>query len=342
MYISIQTIDMTITKTSFGFTASGEEIFKFILENPLGLRVEVLTYGATIQKLYVPNETAGTVDVVLGFDTLQEYEAPHPYLGSFIGRNANRLKKEVVIEGKKIALSVNEGENQLHGGIKGFDKRVWDAVMKDDSLELSLDSEDGDQGFPGNLKVKITFKLVGLRLEMQLSATTDQPTIANFTRHDYFNLCSGVKKAVVHHKLQIHGASYTELDGNMITTGHLLPVAGTPYDFTEVKAVGDADEGFDLNYALDKTSNKLRLAAQVWAPDSDITLKVHCTQPGLQFFSAKSIMLASGKKGYLALESPGLCLEPQYFPNSPSHSHFPSTILLPSEVYEEQIVYDFE
>ncbi|WP_298329904.1 aldose epimerase family protein [uncultured Dokdonia sp.] len=333
---------MTITKTAFGFTASGEEIFKFTLENKCGLRAEVLTYGATIQKLCVPNGVGGAVDVVLGFDTLQEYEGNHPYVGSFIGRNANRLKKEVVVAGKKIVLAVNEGENQLHGGVKGFDKRVWDAVIKDESLEFSLDSKDGDQGFPGNLKVKTTFKLEGLKLKMEVSATTDQPTIANFTRHDYFNLCSGVKKAVVSHKLQVHAGSYTELDGNMITTGRLVPVAGTLYDFTEVRVVGDADDGFDLNYVLDNAPSKLRLAAQVWAPDSDITLKVYCTQPGLQFFSAKSIMLASGKEDYEPVESPGLCLEPQYFPNSPSHSHFPSTILLPSEVYEEQMVYDFE
>ncbi|WP_405251589.1 aldose epimerase family protein [Dokdonia sp. Asnod3-C12] len=332
---------MTITKTTFGFTSSGEEIFKFILKNHRGLQVEVLTYGATIQKLYVPNGDGGVVDVVLGFDTLPEYEAAHPYIGSFIGRNANRLKKEVVIAGEKIALTVNEGESQLHGGIKGFDKRVWDAAIVDDSLVLSLYSKDGDEGFPGNLKVQTTFKLVDLRLEMQLSATTDQPTIVNFTRHDYFNLCSGVKNSVVSHKLQVHAGSYTELDGNMITTGRLVPVAGTLYDFTEVRVVGDADEGFDLNYVLDKTSNKLKLAAQVWAPDSDITLKVYCTQPGLQFFSAKSILLASGKEDYEHVGSPGLCLEPQYFPNSPSHSHFPSTILLPSEVYEEQVVYDF-
>ena len=333
---------MTITKTTFGFTSSGEEIFKFILKNHRGLQVEVLTYGATIQKLFVPNGDGGVVDVVLGFDTVQEYEAAHPYIGSFIGRNANRLKKEVVIAGKKIALTVNEGESQLHGGIKGFDKRVWDAAIVDDSLVLSLYSKDGDEGFPGNLKVQTTFKLVGLRLEMQLSATTDQPTIANFTRHDYFNLCSGVKNSVVSHKLQVHAGSYTELDGNKITTGHLVPVADTPYDFMEARTIGGYEDGFDLNYALNNTSSELRLAAQVWSPDSDITLKVYCTQPGLQFFSAKSIMLASGKEDYKPVESPGLCLEPQYFPNSPSHSHFPSTILLPSEVYEEQIVYDFE
>jgi len=333
---------MKITQSPFGLTTSGQEIFKFVLENPGKLSVEVLTYGATIQKLYVPNESHEKVDVVLGFETIQEYEAAHPYVGSFIGRNANRLKREVLINGDKVVLPVNEGQNQLHGGVDGFHKRVWNAVVENDSLVLSLYSQDGDEGFPGNLKVQTIFKIVGSRLEMQLKAITDQPTIVNFTRHEYFNLRSGTKKTITDHKLQVHATSFTVLDEDKIATGAFQQVAGTAYDFMSPRVIGDYRKGFDLNYVLDKTAGTLSLAAQAWAPDSAITMKIYCTQPGLQFFSASSVVLASGKNDFKEVVSPGFCLEPQYFPNAPSHSHFPSTVLLPSEVYEEQIVYDFE
>lgn len=333
---------MPITKVLFGITTAGEKVFKFTLSNESGMQVDVLTYGATIQKLVVPRGEEKSVDIVLGFKALAQYEGAHPYIGCFVGRNANRLEGTLSIASKEYELNQNEDFKQLHGGVGGFHRKVWDAQVCGDVLTLSLHSADGEEGFPGNLNVKTTFELVDKRLEMTTTATTDQPTIVNLTRHEYFNLAQGESPHILDHKLQLEASRYTVLDKHQLPTGEIAEVAGTPFDFRKAKRVGDYEQGYDQNFVIDKSTEKLSLAAQLWSPDDRLKMSVFCTQPGLQFFSAKSIGAIDGKYGNIPAGSPGLCLEPQFFPNTPAHAHFPTTTLLPSEVYEEQLVYEFE
>lgn len=331
---------MPIIKEYFGTTRAGTVVDRYTLSNRF-LTVQILTYGASIQKLCVSMRDATMRDVVLGFNDLSGYENEHPFIGCLIGRNANRIQEQITIQGKPYVLPTNEGSNQLHGG-KGFHTKVWQAKIKGNTLVMTYCSKAGEDGYPGTLDVCAYFSLDQKRLCMRMAATTDAPTIVNLTRHDYFNLQRLKSVNILKHFIKIAAMHYTPLTKEMLPTGAIDKVKNTPYDLTVKQPIGAYKEGYDLNYVLDKEDKKLSLAATAWSPSEDLKMEVYCTQPGLQFFSARTVSKMEGKYGNTATGSPGFCLEPQYFPNAPAHTHFPTTVLKEGEFYEEEMVYLFK
>lgn len=334
-----------ITIQPFDTTQDGRSVSLVILKNPSGMEAHFITYGAILQRLIVP-DAGDYTDVVLGYNDLITYENDTYFLGQLIGRNANRIAHaEVVLDGKKVALSANEGTNQLHGGFEGFGKKIWNVAELDDEVVFSYMSKDGEEGFPGNLLTKMFVKLTDANeLVMRLEATTDQETIVNLTRHEYFNLNPNSGKGIAEHTLQINGGGILPKNENNVPTGEVLQIEGTPFDLQKSKALAGSlsklDGGFDHNYVLEKYSDEVPAAILV-APGGSPKLEVHCTQPGLQFYSAAGIGAVPNKYGAIQGPSPALCLEPQYFPDSPNHPNFPSTVLRPDAVYRHEIRYKF-
>ena len=328
----------------------------YTLRNGNGCEARILTYGGIVQSLKVPDKNGNFGDVVLGFDDLDSYIKNNPYFGALIGRYGNRIAKgKFTLDGITCTLATNNPPNNLHGGLLGFDKKVWKAMSlltpDGPALKLSYLSKDGEEGFPGNLDVTATYTLTednGLRLDY--TATTDKDTVCNLTQHSYFNLAG--RGDILNHLVYINADKFTPVDRTLIPTGELRPVAGTPFDFLTPATVGariNSDDeqikfghGFDHNWVLNHPPGKLGLAARVFEPITGRVLEVWTTAPGMQFYTGNFLDgTLAGKGGWVYQFRAGFCFEPQGFPDSPNHPDFPSTALKPGETYQNTIIYKF-
>jgi aldose 1-epimerase len=347
-----------LKKESYGKTADGQEVELYTLSNTNGLETEITTYGGIVVSIKVPDRDGKFDDVVLGFDSLDGYLKGHPFFGALVGRYGNRIgKAKFTLNGKEYKLAVNNGENSLHGGNKGFDKVVWKAkpvTVKDGvALELSYLSKDGEEGFPGNLSVKVTYTLTNTNeLKIDYSATTDQDTIVNLTNHSYFNLAGQGNGDILAHQLQINADRFTPVDAGLIPTGELRSVKATPLDFTQVAAIGarigQDDEqlklgkGYDHNFVLNGKAGTLRLAAKVVEPTTGRVMEVLTTEPGVQLYTANFLDGSlKGKDGKAYGARSAFCLETQHFPDSPNKPDFPTTVLKKGGRYQTTTVFKF-
>lgn len=345
-------------KELFGKLADGTKVHRWSLENG-GTRLKVLSYGGIVQSLELPDRRGRYANVSLGFDTVEDYVASSPYFGALIGRYGNRIDKgKFTLDGKSHQLSVNDGENSLHGGTKGFDKRVWDVESftsgPDVGLVLRYTSADGEMGYPGTLRTKVTYTLTrqgDWRIDYE--ATTDRATVVNLTNHVYWNLTGEGSGSVQDHELRLAASRYTPVDKGLIPTGELAKVAGTPFDFRRTKTVGEDirrehqqllhGQGFDHNWVLDKgITARPEHVATLHDPSSGRTLKVATTEPGLQFYSGNFLDgTLVGTGGRIYRQGDALCLETQHFPDSPNQPEFPSTVLRPGRTYRTTTVHSF-
>ena len=340
-----------ITQSIFGYTKAGEPVTAFRLTNSSGACAVILDYGCILQVLTVPNAQGTFTDVVLGYDTMAEYEENDGYLGAVIGRVANRIgKAEFTLNGKTYKLARNNGENHLHGGIKGFDKYIWAAEVNGNSLELSRISPDGEEGYPGKLSVKVSYLLTeDNEFRIIYEADTDADTILNLTNHSYFNLSGG--GTVLNHELQVFAEMFTENDSGCLPTGALLDTKGTPFDFSQPKTIGrdiEADNeqlrfghGYDHNFVLSDTS-RLKKAAVLHSSETGIVMTTLTTLPGIQAYSSNFLTQRKGKTGSEIDRRYALCLETQIFPNAMACPNFPSPILRAGEHFHTETVYRFE
>jgi len=341
---------MQINKQSFGIAPGGKEIFKYSLRNHTGMEVDIITYGAIITAIRVPDKHHEPGDVVLGFDTLEEYLGDHPYFGAMVGRVCNRVaRSRFELDGKLYQITANEGANQLHGGQKGFDKQVCTAgshkIPDQISLILAYESADGEEGYPGDLMVEVEYALNDQNeLIIACRARTDKATHVNLTNHSYFNLnnCEG---HVLDHELMIDADRITELDQESIPTGKILSVEDTPYDFRLSTPIGQriarVEPGYDINYVLSMNQRELTRVAAVSDPASGRSMEVLTTLPGIQLYTSNHVHGIRGKGGKMYEKHSALCLETQFFPDSPNQGSFPSTVLRPGEEYSVHTIYRF-
>jgi aldose 1-epimerase len=355
--------DKAVVKTA-GFSRApfghvdGKDVFLYRLINAHGVEVRVMSYGATIVSLRVPDRNAQSDEVVLGFDTLDGYLAPEPYFGAVVGRYGNRIAKgQFTLDGTTYRLATNNGPNHLHGGVKGFDKVVWEAEPFDrdgrSGVVFTHLSPAGDEGYPGALDARVTYTLTqDNELIVEYSATTDKATPINLTQHSYFNLAGAGTGDILGHQLTLEADRFTPVDATLIPTGELAPVDGTPFDFRHPTAIGariGADHaqlkygnGYDHNWVLNGSAGQLRHAAKLEDPRSGRTLDVSTTEPGVQFYTGNFLDgTLTGRSGRVYKQRYGLCLETQHFPDSPNHPNFPSTILRPGERYQSKTVFAF-
>lgn len=323
----------------------------FTLINSRKISVSIMNYGGIVQSILLPDLNNDFVDVALGFDEFSPYLKPHPYFGAIVGRYGNRIGKgKFVLEGREYQLAQNNGENHLHGGVLGFDKKFWAANIERNALVLQYTSEDMEEGYPGQLDVEVRYKLDNEnRLSIQYSAQSSKTTILNLTNHTYFNLAG--RGQILDHQAKINASSITEVDAGMIPTGNLMSVLASPLDFTSMKRIGDdiksshpqvaMANGFDHNYVLDEAGVNY-LAARVVEPVSKRFLEVYTDEPGVQFYTGNSLNgTYDGREGSNYGPHSGFCLETQHFPDSPNHENFPSTVLRPGEIYRSETIYKF-
>ncbi|UPL51169.1 galactose mutarotase [Hymenobacter sublimis] len=350
------------TSTSFGTTQDGTEVQLYTLTNAHGLKSTITNYGGTLTSLLTPDKNGQLGDVVLGFDNLEGYTSESylkegPYFGALIGRYGNRIAKgKFTLDGKEYTLAKNNGANTLHGGKKGFDKVIWQAQpgtsADGQTLTLTYLSKDGEEGYPGNLTVKVVYTLTNDdALRLDYTATSDKATPLNLTNHSYFNLNHGQAKNALDHVLTLNADRFTVVDATLIPTGELRPVQGTPMDFRQPHAIGEriaqvpgkAPGGYDHNWVLaDKLRTKPEVAATVYEPVSGRTMEVLTDQPGVQFYSGnflKGNLKGKGNTAYV--KNYGFCLETQHFPDSPNQPKFPSTILQPGQTFHSTTEYRF-
>jgi len=335
----------------------GQSVDIYAMRNTHGVEVRVMNFGGIIISLRVPDKNGKLDDVVLGFDKLDEYRENPPHFGGIIGRYANRIANgEFTLDGVKYTLPKNNGPNTLHGGIKGFDKVVWQATPFNNrdgaGIIFTYTSKDGEEGFPGNLKTKVTYTLTEKNeLIFDYEATTDKATPVNLTQHTYFNLAGEGNGDILGHELTLNADRFTPVDKNLIPTGELRPVQGTPLDFTKPAIIGSRindkyeqlllGNGYDHNYVING-SGGLKLAAHVHEPRSGRVLEVYTTEPGIQFYSGNFLDgTLTGKQGHIYRQRSGFALETQHYPDSPNHPDFPSTILKPGQTFHSQTVYKF-
>jgi aldose 1-epimerase len=347
----------SVKKQLFGKTKEGIAVDIYTLTNSKGVEAKIINYGAVVVSLKVPDRGGNFVDVVLGYDTLDGYLNDTAYLGVILGRFGNRIAKgKFSLNGTEYTLVKNNGENHLHGGTKGFDKVVWRAKPVTNknvaSLELNYLSRDGEEGYPGNLSVKVIYTLTDdNELKIDYLATTDKDTIINLSNHSYFNLAGAGSGDILSHQLQINASQFTPTDSGSIPTGELRNVKGTPFDFSAPTAIGarieDADEqlkfgnGYDHNFVFNKNANELKLAAKVSEPKSGRGLEVYTTEPGMQFYAGNFLTNIKGKNGKIYGKRHGFCLETQHFPDSPNRAEFPSVTLKPNQKYSQTTIYKF-
>jgi len=341
----------SVTKEPWG-NADGNQVFLFTMTSGRGMTVKVTNYGATITYISAPDRNGHIDPLVLGFDSLDQYLERHPNFGSTIGRYANRIGgARFSLEGQKYNLTPDRFGNSIHGGLKGFSKQVFivdTLYSKRDSAVVSLEylSRDMEEGFPGNLRFSLTFVLTGNNeLKLIYKATTDRPTVVNFTNHSYFNL-SGCNRQVLDHILTVNANYVTPVDSTGIPTGEILAVTGTPFDFTTPVKIGERmvglPKGYDINYVLSNPGSELALAAELFDPESGRLLQAYTTEPGMQVYSANSdLRRFTGHNGTRYDRHYGLCLEMQHFPDSPNKPQFPDVILAPGEEYRQLTVYKF-
>ncbi len=348
-------------KQSYGKTSDGQQVDEYTLTNAQGMEVKLITYGGILTSIRVPDRDGTLDNVTLGFDNLADYENKSPYFGSIIGRYGNRIAEgKFTLKGKEYTLAVNDGPNALHGGLKGFDKVVWDAedVTRDSvsGVVLSRTSPDGEEGYPGNLDVRVSYFLTDdNEIRMDYFARTDATTIVNLTNHAYFNLRGEGNGSIYEHILMLDADSYTPVDATLIPTGELAPVENTPFDFRLPKQIGFGQrskheqiviaQGYDHNFVLnrDEDDSSLKLAARMYDPHSGRIMEVLTTEIGIQFYSGNFLdATLMGSSGRLYRQSDGFALETQHFPDSPNKPDFPSTVLEPHEVYESTTIYKFD
>jgi aldose 1-epimerase len=336
-----------VTMQPFGKTSDGTAVDIYALKNST-IEVRIITYGGIVQSLKVPDRKSKVEDVVLGFDSVDKYEAnPGPFFGALIGRYANRIAHgQFKLDGQTYTLPKNNDENTLHGGPRGFDKAVWKAKIIQDGIELTHVSKDGDAGFPGTLTAVVKYTLSGEALHIDYSATTDKDTVLNLTNHSYFNLSGQGNGTILKQELRINASRFTPVNTNLIPTGVLQPVEGTPFDFRKSTVIGlriDGDDdqlrnakGYDHNWILDKPKDELGQAAEVYDPSSGRVLSVWTTQPGVQFYTGNFLDGSiTGKDGKVYVRRAALCLETQHFPDSPNQPNFPTTELKPGQRYHQ-------
>jgi len=348
------------TKKSFGKTPDGQPVDLYVLTNKSGAEASITNYGGALVSLKMPDRNGKLADIVLGYDNAEGYVADKSYFGALVGRYGNRIgHAQFVLDGKTYTLAKNNGENTLHGGVKGFNKALWAAKILPakggQALELSYLSKDGEEGFPGNLKVTVTYTLTDSNaLQIEYSATTDKKTVVNLTNHAYFNLAGQGSGDILGHLLTIQADKFTPVDAGLIPTGELRDVTGTPFDFRKPTAIGaridQADEqlklggGYDHNFVL-RPVNELRgsfAAARVVEPTSGRVMEVNTTEPGIQFYTGNFLDGKTiGKGGATYPKRNAFCLETQHFPDSPNQPKFPSVVLNPGELYHTITKYTF-
>jgi aldose 1-epimerase len=346
------------TKKAFGKTADGQAVDLYTLRNAKGAEATITNYGGIVVTLKMPDKHGKFDDIVLGYDSLEGYLEKTPYFGCLVGRYGNRIGgAQFTLDGKTYTLSKNDGPNSLHGGVKGFDKVVWDAkplATKDGpALELTYLSKDGEEGYPGNLKVTALYTLTDDNaLRLDFTATTDKPTVVNLTHHSYFNLAGQGKGDILGHEVYINSDKTTPVDKTLIPTGELASVEGTPFDFRKPTTIGarinDPDQqlqygpGYDHNWVINKSAGELGLQARVYEPTTGRVMEVISTEPGLQFYAGNFLDgTIKGKGGVVYQHRTGFCMEPQHFPDSPNKPQFPSTELRPGQTYKNTIIYKF-
>jgi aldose 1-epimerase len=351
--------DRKVQISEFGKTKDGATVYRYVLTNKKNIEAVVISYGASLVQLKIPDRNGKIADVVLGYDDLDGYEQDKAYLGATVGRYANRIAGgQFVLDGTTFHIPKNNGANSLHGGIRGFNKKVWTGVDRSrpdaQIIELSYTSPDGEEGFPGVLKVTVTYTLPADKSELRIdySATTDKDTVLNLTNHSYFNLTGGATQEIVNHEVLLRAQAFTPVNSALIPTGELRPVAGTPFDFTKSTVIGarineDNEQlkfgmGYDLNWVLEKKGTGVQLAAQAFEPTSGRVLEVLTTEPGIQFYTGNSLDgTAHGKGGQIYARRTAFCLETQHYPDSPNQPSFPTTEIKPGQTYQSTTILRF-
>jgi aldose 1-epimerase len=347
----------TVEKQSFGATADGVAVDSYTLTNTTGAKVKIITYGARLVSIEVPDRNGKRGDVTLGYDDIAGYEKDSSFLGAIVGRYGNRIAKgHFTLDGQTYTLATNNAPNHLHGGLKGFDKVVWtgkgSVVAGVARLVLSYLSKDQEEGYPGNLSVRVIYTWTNRnQLRMDYLATTDKATVLNLTNHAYFNLAGAGNGDILKHELRINALRFTPTDETSIPLGELRSVKNTPLDFNTATPIGARIEdkyeqlvsgnGYDHNFVLNKLPGKLSLAAEAYEPASGRVLRVLTTEPGVQFYSGNFLSGATGKGGLTYPRRSGFCLETQHFPDSPNKPKFPTTVLRPGVRYTQTTIYQF-
>jgi len=347
-----------IEKTIFGMLPDGREVFQYTLKNAAGVEVRIINYGAIVTSIKVPDRDGRLADIVLGYDSLAGYLGDNAYLGAIVGRYGNRIDQgKFKIDGQEYQVTVNDGENHLHGGKIGFNKVLWDAKVEsstpDPALALTYVSLDGEEGYPGTVTLTVTYTLTNENeLRIDYKGTTDKPTILNPTHHSYFNLTGDPTETILNHELTIDADKITPVDAGLIPTGELADVADTPFDFREPQKIGlrineqneqlQFGQGYDHNWVLNNYDRTVHKVVELYEPLSGRLMAVFTDQPGMQFYSGNFLNgTIRGKNGALYQHRTGLCLEAQCFPDSPNKPNFPSVILRPGQIYHQRTIYKF-
>jgi aldose 1-epimerase len=346
----------SMRREPFGKMPDGKTVEIFTLTNARGIELRAISYGGIIASLRAPDRNGKLDDIVLGFDRLEDYLKDHPFFGAIIGRYGNRIAKgQFSLDGQTYKLATNNGPNHLHGGVRGFDKVLWSAepVSGQNAIVFSRTSPDGEEGYPGNLRVQVTYTLTDKNeLRVDYRATTDKPTVVNLTQHSYFNLAGQASGDILGHQLMLNADRYTPVDQTLIPTGERALVQGTPFDFRRPTAIGARINeehaqlkhglGYDHNWVLNRSGGGLQLAARVIEPKSGRTMEIRTTEPGIQFYSGNFLDgKLTGKQGAQYKHRTGFCLETQHFPDSPNQPKFPSTTLRPGSEYRTSTVFTF-
>jgi aldose 1-epimerase len=348
----------SVNKAEFGKTPDGQTVDVYTLTNSEGMEVRAITFGGIITSIRVLDRNGKLDDVALGFDNLEGYLKNPPYFGAIIGRYGNRIARgRFTLDGNTYSLAINNRPNHLHGGNKGFDKLVWKAESFKNpdgvGIVFTHTSPDGDEGYPGNLSLRVTYTLNNKNeIAFDYEATTDKATPVNLTQHTYFNLAGDGSRDILDHVLTIHASRLTPVDQTLIPTGELASVEGTPFDFRMPTAIGTRiaasdtqiryGNGYDHNFVLDRTGDGLVLAAHVEEPTTGRVLEISTTEPGMQFYTGNFLDGSlTGKSGHVYKRRMGFALETQHFPDSPNKPEFPSTILMPGETYRSKTVFAF-
>jgi aldose 1-epimerase len=337
------------TRTYIG-SIGNDSVYAYTIKNNQGLKAVVSNYGGTILELWTPDKAGKSGNVVLGFDSLSGYlQKSNPYFGALIGRYANRISHaSFTIDGKTYTLAPNDRGNTLHGGLKGFDKVIWNVnQVNDSSVALSYSSKDGEEGFPGNLNVKVVYTISSAKsLMIDYTALTDMKTPVNLTNHSYFNLSAGRDSTILGEEIKIFASRFTPVNDTLIPTGKILSVKNTPMDFLKSKKIGaELDKvkgGYDHNFVIDRKDSSLVIAASAYDPGSGRIMEVWTTQPGIQFYTGNFLNGSlSGKDGKKVVQHGAFCLETQHFPDAPNQPAFPNAILLPGQTFHQLTIYKF-
>lgn len=352
-------VNKMIEKKSFGKLDDGSEVSLLILKNINGMEVKIISYGATVVSLTAPDKNNKYEDVVLGYDNLEGYIKDNAYFGAIVGRYGNRIAKgQFTLDGKKYQLTINNNENHLHGGKIGFNKKNWEIVNTNEnkdgaSVTFKYLSKDGEEGYPGNLELLVTYTLTNNNeLKISYSAKTDKITILNPTHHSYFNLTGNPNNTILEHEVMINANKFTPVNSSLIPTGKLESVENTPLDFRKLKKIGkdinsDYEQiklglGYDHNFVINRNNNEVIKIAEVYEPTSGRFMEVFSNQPGVQFYTGNFLNgSAIGKNGIKYNYRTAFCLEAQHYPDSPNQPSFPSVVLKPGEEYKQTTIYKF-